>query len=69
MSMSNRDSKKYFPNYSSTPSLATRKSVSSNNKSNQIKSKIEFSVKETIEGSKKKIYGPNIGNKKNQKKK
>ena len=62
------NSKEYSPNYSSTPSLAARKFFSSINKSNQIKSKIEFYVKETTEGSKKKIYGPYIGNKKKSKK-
>jgi len=59
------NSKEYSPNYSSTPSLAARKFFSSINKSNQIKSKIEFYVKETTEGSKKKIYGPYIGSKNN----
>jgi hypothetical protein len=71
MSLSNRNftilfnSKEYFTNNSSTPSLAARKFFSNINKSNQIKSKIEFSVKETTNGSKKKIYGPYIGSKNN----
>ena len=74
MSLPNRsfiilfNSKEYSPFYSSTPSLAARKFFSSINKSNQIKSKIEFYVKETTEGSKKKIYGPYIGSKKKSKK-
>jgi hypothetical protein len=58
MSLSNRNSKEYFTNNSSTPSLAARKFFSNINKSNQIKSKIEFSVKETTDGS-------NIGSKNN----
>lgn len=67
MSLSNRsfiilfNSKEYCCYNSSTPSLAARKFFSNINKSNKIK-KIEFFVKETTEGSKKKIYGPYIGN-------
>lgn len=56
------NSKEFCCYNSSTPSLAARKFFSNINKSKQIK-KIEFFVKETTNGSKKKLYGPYIGNK------
>ena len=56
------NSKEFCCYNSSTPSLAAKKFFSNINKSKQIK-KIEFFVKETTNGSKKKLYGPYIGNK------
>ena len=68
MTLNNRNftilfnSKEFCCYNSSTPSLAARKFFSNINKSKQIK-KIEFFVKEITNGSKKKLYGPYIGNK------
>jgi hypothetical protein len=54
------DSKEHGLYVSSTPSSAARKAVSKLCADNK-KKKVEFSIRETTQGSNKKVYGPYIG--------